>query len=75
MSCLFGRKLILEKGGECLQFLLLIEVDVQALILQPLIGVDADIPLPVGVNDKGVGWILVPVRLVDLLSAVVGGVV
>ena len=71
---LFGRKLILEEGGKRLQLLFLIEINIQALILQPFIGVDADILLPVRIDDEGVGGVLVPLRLEDLIPAVIGGV-
>ena len=71
MPCLFGCKCILEECCKCLQFFFLIEIDIQLLILQPFISIDANIPLPVGINDKGIGGILVPVRLVNLISAVI----
>ena len=70
---LLSRKLILEKGRECLQFVFLVKIDVQTLIFQPIIGVDADISLSVWIDDKGVRGVLVSVRLVDLIPAVIGG--
>lgn len=73
-SRLFDCKTILEEGGECLQLLFLIQIDVQFLILQPLIGIDADVPLPVGIDDEGIGGVFIPIGLVDLIVAVVGGV-
>lgn len=64
----------MEKGGECLQLLFLIEIDVQLFILQPFIGVDADIAISVGVDDEGVGGVFVSVGFEDFLSTVIGWV-
>ena len=64
----------MEKGGECLQLLFLIEIDVQLFIVQPFIGIDADIAVSVGVDDEGVGGVFVSVGFEDFLPTVIGWV-
>ena len=64
----------MEKGGECLQLLFLIEIDVQLFIVQPFIGIDADIDVSVGVDDEGVGGVFVSVGFEDFLPTVIGWV-
>ena len=43
-----------EEGGEIRQLRLLRDVDIQLFFLQPVVGVDGDVAMPVGVDDEGV---------------------
>ena len=60
---LFFGKALQEKLGKGGQLLLLGHIDIEALILQPVVGVDGDVALFVGVDDEGIGGIFVPVSL------------
>ena len=45
-------------------------IDIKLFIIQPVISIDADIALFVGVNDKGIRRIFVPVCFQDFRTAV-----
>ncbi len=45
------------------QFLLLRHLDIQLFIFQPVIGFDADITLFVGIDDKSIRGVFVPIGL------------
>ena len=62
---LFG-KVVLEEVGEGCQLLLLLHIDIEALVLQPVVGVDADIPFLIRINDECIRRIFIPVGLKDL---------
>lgn len=56
---LFG-KVVLEEVGEGCQLLFLLHIDIEALVLQPVIGIDGKIALLVRIDHKGIGGVLVP---------------
>ena len=62
-------EIIRESGKLCF----LRHIDIKLFIIQPVVGVDADIALFVGINDKSVRRIFVPVSLQDLGAAVING--
>lgn len=72
MALFFG-ELIHKEGRECFQFFLLLQIDIEAFVVQPLIGIDSNIAAAVGINDKGIGGVLVAVCLVNFIPAVTDG--
>ena len=70
----FFLELLQEEIGERLYFLVLGNIDIEFLVLQPFTDTDPDIALPVRVNNKFVRWELVLIRLQNVAPPVEGGV-
>ena len=67
---LFCRKMIHKVIGKSSKLFFLRYIDIKLFIVQPVIGIDTDIALFVGINDKGIRRIFVPVCFQDFRTAV-----
>ena len=63
---LFRGELLREEVGEGGELLVLGDVDVELLVVEPVVGVDADIPFLIRINDECIRRIFIPVGLKDL---------
>ena len=68
----FRCKMRLKEFSKSSQFFILRHIHIEFFILQPIVGIDANITLSVGINDKGIRGVLIPVCFQDFRPAVIG---